>query len=62
MTKWYLRCRTCKNTWALKVSYSLKDMTKLYHYCPYCKKNTFHDILYYEDDVRIRSPESGRLG
>ncbi len=48
MTYWILKCRTCGNTWKLNVSYPLKkEFTKLYHYCPFCKKNTFHDILEY---------------
>ncbi|KSW11894.1 hypothetical protein CF15_03595 [Pyrodictium occultum] len=47
MTKWLLRCTTCGNTWELEVSFDLTKLSsgKLYHYCRYCKRNTFHEIL-----------------
>ncbi len=48
MTYWILRCRSCRKEWKLNVSYPLKkEFTKLYHYCPFCRKNTFHDIIEY---------------
>jgi ribosomal protein L44E len=43
-----LKCRECGNTWKLEVSFPLKkEFKQLFHYCPYCRKNTFHDILEY---------------
>ncbi len=45
MTSWRLRCTKCGFVWVLKVSYNISDMDKIYHYCPKCKKNTFHEIL-----------------
>ncbi|MFP3144343.1 MAG: hypothetical protein RXQ93_04940 [Caldisphaera sp.] len=45
MTKWILRCKECKNEWVLPVSFDLNKMKELYHYCPYCKKNTFHEPI-----------------
>ncbi len=51
MTYWVLRCRTCGTTWKLLVSYPLKkEYKQLYHYCPACRKNTFHEILEYHED------------
>ncbi|BES82124.1 hypothetical protein PABY_16910 [Pyrodictium abyssi] len=47
MTKWLLRCTSCGNTWELEVSFDLTKLSsgKLYHYCKYCKRNTFHEIV-----------------
>ena len=45
MTSWRLRCTECGREWILKVSYDLKSMGRIYHYCPYCKKNTFHIVV-----------------
>jgi ribosomal protein L44E len=45
MTSWRLRCTECGKERILKVSYDLASMGKIYHYCPHCKKNTFHIVL-----------------
>lgn len=45
MTKWKLRCTECGNVWVLDVSFPLDKMGKIYHYCPFCKKNTFHEVI-----------------
>ena len=45
MTTWRLRCTECGREWTLKVSYDLASLGKIYHYCPYCKRNTFHIVL-----------------
>ena len=47
MTKWLLRCTRCGKTWILEVSFDLTKLStgRLYHYCPYCKRNTFHEIV-----------------
>ncbi|MCE4625225.1 MAG: hypothetical protein F7C35_05095 [Desulfurococcales archaeon] len=45
MTSWKLKCTECGKEWILKVSYDLASMGKIYHYCPHCKKNTFHIVL-----------------
>ena len=47
MTKWLLRCTRCGRTWILEVSFDLTKLSggRLYHYCPYCKRNTFHEIV-----------------
>ncbi len=45
MTKWRLRCTECGREWVLAVSFDLASMGKIYHYCPYCKRNTFHIVL-----------------
>jgi len=42
---WIVRCRECGRVWLLEVSFDISDLDKLYHYCSYCRKNTFHDIL-----------------
>ena len=42
---WIVRCRECGKVWLLEVSFDISDLDKLYHYCQYCRKNTFHDIL-----------------
>ncbi len=40
--------------WILPVSFKLDEIGKIYHYCPYCKKNTFHIVLgRIEDDPPI---------
>jgi hypothetical protein len=51
LTYWILRCRECGREWKLYVSFPLdKEFKKFYHYCPYCKKNTFHDIVKYVEE------------
>jgi DNA-directed RNA polymerase subunit RPC12/RpoP len=47
LTKWLLRCTRCGRTWILEVSFDLTKLStgKLYHYCPYCKQNTFHEVI-----------------
>ena len=45
MTRWVLRCVECGKTWVLAVSFRLDKMGKLYHYCPHCKRNTFHVVI-----------------
>jgi len=45
MTSWKLRCTECGTEWVLKVSYDISDLKRIYHYCPVCKKNTFHEVL-----------------
>ncbi|WP_169696939.1 MULTISPECIES: hypothetical protein [Staphylothermus] len=51
MTYWILRCKTCGNKWKLLVSYPLKkEFKELYHYCPYCKRNTYHEIIEYIEE------------
>ncbi len=45
MTRWKLRCVECGREWILPVSFRLDKMGKLYHFCPYCKKNTFHVVI-----------------
>ncbi|MCE4612189.1 MAG: hypothetical protein F7B17_09490 [Desulfurococcales archaeon] len=44
MTGWKLRCIECGRTWVLRVSFYIEDMPRLYHYCPHCRRNTFHVI------------------
>jgi len=45
VTKWRLRCTECGREWVLAASFPLDKMGKIYHYCPYCKKNTFHVVI-----------------
>ncbi len=45
MTKWLLRCTRCGRTWVLEVSFDLASMGRIYHYCPYCRMNTFHVVV-----------------
>ncbi|MEM1627953.1 MAG: hypothetical protein QXP02_00075 [Desulfurococcaceae archaeon] len=46
MGYWKLRCKNCNNEWKLLVSFPLKrEFKRLYHYCVYCGKNTFHEII-----------------
>jgi len=46
MTKWILQCTRCKREWTLEVSFDLTKLknSRLYHYCPYCRRNTFHEV------------------
>jgi hypothetical protein len=41
---WILVCERCEQTWVLEVSFDLRNMKRIYHYCPHCKMNTFHEI------------------
>lgn len=51
MGYWVLKCRECKKEWKLLVSFPLnREFSKLYHYCPHCGKNTFHDIIEYKEE------------
>jgi len=51
MTYWILKCKTCGKEWKLLVSYPLKkEFTELFHYCPYCKRNTYHEIIEYVEE------------
>jgi len=45
VTKWKLRCMECGTVWVLKVSFDLREMGRIYHYCRTCKRNTFHEVL-----------------
>ena len=46
-TKWVLRCTECNRVWYLEVSFDLLKLKerRLYHFCPYCRRNTFHEVL-----------------
>ncbi|WP_048061479.1 hypothetical protein [Hyperthermus butylicus] len=60
MTKWLLRCTRCGRTWVLEVSFDLTKLSngRLYHYCPYCKQNTFHEVMKrVEEDEEVRTAE-----
>ncbi|MCD6301219.1 MAG: hypothetical protein J7L82_04030 [Staphylothermus sp.] len=51
MTYWILKCKSCGKEWKLLVSYPLdKEFQQLYHYCPHCKKNAFHEIIKYVEE------------
>ncbi len=54
MTGWTLRCIECGKTWTLRVSFNLEDMGRLYHYCPHCRRNTFHVV-----EGRVDEEEGG---
>lgn len=60
MTKWLLRCTKCNNTWSLEVSFDLTKLAekRLYHYCPYCEKNTFHEVLERIEDEKVVAPST----
>ncbi len=45
MTRWRLKCTECGREWVLAVSFRLDKMGRVYHYCPYCKRNTFHIVI-----------------
>lgn len=45
MKGWRLKCTQCGQEWLLPVSFRLADMGKIYHYCPKCAENTFHQVL-----------------
>lgn len=45
MTRWRLKCVECGREWVLPVSFRLDKMGRVYHYCPYCKRNTFHIVI-----------------
>ncbi len=50
VTKWKLQCTECGRVWIFKGSFDLESMGRIYHYCPYCKRNTFHIVLGRVDD------------
>lgn len=51
MGYWVLKCRECGIEWKLHVSFPLKkEFKQLYHYCPSCGRNTFHEILVYVEE------------
>ena len=39
----------------MPVSFRLDEMGRLYHYCRYCKKNTFHIVLGKVSDEPVHS-------
>ena len=45
VTVWLLKCEECGSEWELEVSFNLKDVPRLYHYCKVCRRNTFHKVL-----------------
>jgi len=45
MTGWKLRCEDCGGVWVLEVSFDLYSMGRLYHYCPYCRRNRMHQVI-----------------
>ena len=47
---WILRCTECGTVWRLEVSFDISDMDKVYHFCPYCRKNTFHVVIGKEEE------------
>ncbi len=55
MTRWRLKCTECGREWLLPVSFRLDEMGRLYHYCRYCKKNTFHIVLGKVSDEPVHS-------
>ncbi|MEM0379751.1 MAG: hypothetical protein QXW87_00215 [Desulfurococcaceae archaeon] len=51
MTYWILKCSSCNNEWRLYVSFPLdREFSKIYHYCPFCRRNTFHNIVKYVEE------------
>lgn len=50
MTKWLLQCRSCGRRRILDVGYDLRKFRQLYLYCPYCRCNTYHDIIGVESE------------
>ncbi|BAN89560.1 formamidopyrimidine-DNA glycosylase [Aeropyrum camini] len=45
MTGWILKCSQCGREWVLPVSFRLNEIGRLYHFCPYCRENTFHTTV-----------------
>lgn len=41
---WALVCGRCGREWVLEVSFNLQGVRRLYHFCPYCRTNTFHEV------------------
>jgi hypothetical protein len=42
---WIVRCTVCGTKWILEVSFDLRDVKQIYHYCRICKRNTFHEVI-----------------
>ncbi len=42
---WVVRCSVCGIERLLKLSYHIGDFKQLYHWCPVCRRNTYHDIV-----------------
>ncbi|MCX8185040.1 MAG: hypothetical protein RMI56_01915 [Sulfolobales archaeon] len=45
MGGWIVRCGSCRKERVIKVSYYLGDFKQLYHWCPFCRRNTHHEIV-----------------
>lgn len=54
---WILKCTICGTTWILEVSFDIRDVKKLYHFCEKCNRNTFHDILGRKEKDKSREIE-----
>ncbi|MCY0868768.1 MAG: hypothetical protein OWQ48_06040 [Desulfurococcus sp.] len=51
MGYWIVKCSECGVERKLLVAFPLnKEFKKLYHYCPNCGRNTFHEILRYVEE------------
>lgn len=50
VTRWILRCLDCGRVWELPVSFNLFEIKRLYHYCRFCGRNTFHEVVGRVDD------------
>ncbi|WP_170166194.1 hypothetical protein [Sulfodiicoccus acidiphilus] len=46
---WKVKCDSCGTEWKLGVSFDISKQKVIYQYCSVCKKNTFNEILGYED-------------
>lgn len=48
MPHWVVKCKNCGSEWKLEVSFPLdREFKRLYHFCPVCRKNSFHEIVKY---------------
>uniref|UniRef100_A0A7C2Z9J9 Uncharacterized protein n=1 Tax=Ignisphaera aggregans TaxID=334771 RepID=A0A7C2Z9J9_9CREN len=48
---WLMRCTVCGSMWILEVSFDIRDTKRIYHYCPKCKRNTFHEVVAHVENV-----------
>ncbi len=48
---WVLKCSICGSIWILEVSFDVRNVKMLYHFCNKCGRNTFHEILGRAEEV-----------
>ncbi len=45
MAIWRIKCTSCGKIREIDLGYNLFEFKKIFLYCPYCKKNTFNEVI-----------------